>query len=124
MASTPLDTITCLLEARSAGDIDKALTFYESAATVVVQPGRTATGEEDVRGFTAATSSLPMTFGRRTVIEADGIALHISEWTLHRTNGEVHFGRTTDVLRRQMNGDWLIVIDNPWGGAVLDDAPA
>jgi ketosteroid isomerase-like protein len=28
-------------------------------------------------------------------------------------------GVTSDVLRRQADGRWLFVIDNPWGAGVL-----
>ena len=28
-------------------------------------------------------------------------------------------GRTTDVLRRQEDGVWRLVIDNPWGTTIL-----
>ena len=28
-------------------------------------------------------------------------------------------GATSDVLRKQPDGRWLFVIDNPWGAAIL-----
>jgi hypothetical protein len=28
-------------------------------------------------------------------------------------------GTTSDVLRRQGDGTWLFVIDNPWGAGIL-----
>jgi len=32
-------------------------------------------------------------------------------------------GESTDVLRRQEDGRWLIVLDNPWGAQILPPKP-
>lgn len=118
--SRPLDTITYLLAARARGDVASALSCYEPGATVVMQPSVFCNGEDAVRGFTEATISLSITYGDRKIVEAGDIALHISQWTLRPDNGSEITGRTTDILRRQPDGKWLLVIDNPWGGALLD----
>jgi ketosteroid isomerase-like protein len=43
----------------------------------------------------------------------------MAKWTLNGTSpegGPVEIaGQTSDVLRRQSDGNWLIVIDNPFG---------
>lgn len=119
----PLDTMTYLLAARARGDVTAALSCYEPGATVVMQPTVFGNGEEAVRRFTEATIALPITFGDRKIVDAGDIVLHLSQWTLRTEDGAQVTGRTTDVLRRQPDGRWLLVIDNPWGGALLD-APA
>ena len=120
MFHNPYDTIYHLLAARSRGDTAAAVACYEHDARVVVQPGMIETGEPGIRRFTEATMTLPIAFGDREIIEVDGIALHLSKWTLRPANGPEIVGRTTDVLRRQSDGTWLVLIDNPWGVSVLD----
>jgi ketosteroid isomerase-like protein len=43
-----------------------------------------------------------------------------SDWTLSGTdpndNAVELAGRTSDVARRQLDGNWVFVIDNPFGG--------
>jgi ketosteroid isomerase-like protein len=47
------------------------------------------------------------------------IALLFSDWTLSATDPDGHAiemaGRTSDVARRQSDGSWLFVIDDPYG---------
>ena len=118
--SKPLDTISYLLDVRSRGDIEAALTCYEPNATVVTEPGKLATGKDAIRAFIQATISLPIIFGDREIVEAKDIALHVSQWALRPTDGPEIAGRTTDVLRRQPDGNWLLAIDNPWGRSLLE----
>lgn len=118
--SKPLDTISYLLAARSRGDVGAALSCYEPNATVVVEPGKIATGEATIKGFTETVISLPITFGSHKIVEGEDIALHLSQWTLRPAEGAEISGRTTDILRRQPDGNWLLAIDNPWGSSLLD----
>jgi len=118
--SRPLDTINHLLAARERGDVSAALSCYESNATVVFEPGKFGSGEDAIRGFTEATITLPITFGDREIVEAGDIALHLSQWTLRPASGSEISGRTTDILRRQPDGKWLLIMDNPWGSSLLD----
>ena len=64
-----------------------------------------------------------MTTKRYKVIEAGDIALYCSEWIGNEIalNGSpVQIGgKSTDVLRRQPDGGWLIALDNPMGTAIL-----
>jgi len=120
MFPNPYDTIYHLLAARSRGDVAAALACYEPGATVVLQPGNIASGEAAIKTYTQTTMSLPITFGGREIVEADGIALHVSQWTLQTDTGDKISGRTSDVLRRQSDGNWLLLIDNPWGTQLLD----
>ena len=57
------------------------------------------------------------------MIEAEGVALYIGRWSLNGTdpagNAVAMGGESTDVLRRQQDGRWLIALDNPWGAQIL-----
>ncbi|MFD4787871.1 nuclear transport factor 2 family protein [Streptomyces sp. NPDC058459] len=118
--STPLATMRSLLAARSEGDTGRAVSCYEPDAVVVTDAdGTRASGPEAVRAFVEATSRIPLIFGDRGVVSHEQVALHHSEWRLELDSGTV-VGRTSDLLRKQPNGDWLIAVDNPYGTRILD----
>jgi ketosteroid isomerase-like protein len=57
------------------------------------------------------------------VIEADGVALFLSRWTLYVKGArpgvaERTFTATT-VFRKQPDGGWKALIDNPFGPLIL-----
>jgi ketosteroid isomerase-like protein len=53
------------------------------------------------------------------VVLASDLALLITEWSIsgNKPDGKPInlIGKGTVVLRRQSNGTWLMVIENPWG---------
>ena len=56
------------------------------------------------------------------VLKSGDVALLYTKWTLKGTDPEgspfERSGTTSDVARRQADGSWLFVIDNPFGGNV------
>jgi ketosteroid isomerase-like protein len=54
------------------------------------------------------------------VLEADGIALFISHWSLSRPGQTEKVFIATTVLRKQNHGGWKALIDNAQGPAILD----
>jgi uncharacterized protein (TIGR02246 family) len=107
------------------GDIEVILAFYEPKATFVVQPGQVAEGTVALRaalnGFLSMKPTLRM--GRFQLVVAGDLALSLVKWTLKGTGADGKTvqmeGTTTDVLRRQADGRWLFVIDNPGGVGIL-----
>ncbi|MDB5848522.1 MAG: hypothetical protein JWP29_2274 [Rhodoferax sp.] len=124
-ASTPLELITALVDARTRGDIDAAVAFFEPEATLIAQPGMPLKGPEAIRGFFETYVGWRPVFevSARDIITTGDLALHMSAWTLQGTGADGQAftlsGRTTDVFRRQPAGHWLVMIDNPWGTALL-----
>ena len=55
----------------------------------------------------------------KRVLQANDFTLLITEWTINGTEPDGKpinlTGRGTVVLRRQSDGNWLMVIENPWG---------
>jgi len=58
-------------------------------------------------------------FNRSSLLESNDIAILFSSWTLAGTGPDGKAvsmaGQTTDVVRRQKDGTWLLAIDNPFG---------
>lgn len=122
---TPLQTVEALVEAINNRDVDQAMALYEPTAAFVIEPGKIAVGIEAIReAFDALISLNPaITTEKYEVIEANGTALYCSTWSMKGTapDGTIvtQEGKSTDVLRRRPNGDWLISVDNPSGVAIL-----
>jgi uncharacterized protein (TIGR02246 family) len=103
------------------GDIEAILAFYEPKAAFVAQPGQVAGGTAALRvavnGFLSMKPTISL--GKYQAIVAGDIALSIAKWSLQGTDPDGKpiqmEGTTADVLRRQADGRWLFVIDNPWG---------
>jgi ketosteroid isomerase-like protein len=111
----------------NAGDLDGLLEMYDPNAVLMVQPGQTVLGLSAIRdaitGFLALKGTFAHTF--QTALQSGDTALIFSRWTLSGQSpaGPISLsGQTSDVARRQPDGRWLIVIDNPWGGQGTDAA--
>ena len=93
--------------------------------------GSQAAGREDVFGHLSPVFRDHPTgryVAKVTSIRAIGdVALYVARWRLRGTDPSgapvVLGGESTDVLRRQPDGRWLIALDNPWGPALLQSPP-
>ena len=121
-ARTPEEVHELFSKHFAAGDKEAILALYETEATFLPQPGQSVSGtaaiSEALGGFLALKGELKMQPAR--VLWSNDIALLFSKWTLKGTgpdgNAVELSGQTSDVVRRQADGTWLMVIDNPYGG--------
>ena len=120
-----LSLIETMTEAFEAKDIETVMATYEPMATVMFEPGQeTSEGPAIEAAFSAATAISPnFTYAGHEVIVQGDIALHISPWTMTGTlpDGQPVEGNglSVAVARRQLDGSWKMVIDNPYGGRLL-----
>ena len=118
---TPEQALKSIVEGINTGNLDALLLLYEPGAGFATQPGSLTHGEAGLRealaGFIAMKGKLDLKVTR--VLEAGGLALVTTVWSFAGTgsNGEPVklAAKSADVLRRQADGSWLFVIDNPWG---------
>jgi ketosteroid isomerase-like protein len=119
--ATPERVLETIVTGINSGDLESLMPLYESEAAFATQPGDLAHGSPGVRealsGFIAMNGKLDLEVTR--VLEVDDLALVLGAWTF---NGPGPDGepvrleaRNADVLRRQPDGTWRFVIDNPWG---------
>jgi uncharacterized protein (TIGR02246 family) len=120
-AERPEEAIELFAASLNRGDVDAAITLYDSEAAFAPQPGEQVTGLEAIRDALQQFAELrPRLRGETTnVLTAGDVALVHNRWQLEGTHPDgtpVEMrGYSTDVLRRAPDGSWRILIDDPWG---------
>ena len=122
-AKSPEDCDLLVAEYINAGNVDAVVDLYEPTATFMAEPGKPVTGHTAIRevmtAMIARKSRLEITVP--IVIQNDDLALTVADYTFTSTgpDGEpiASSGRSTEVVRRQADGTWQFIIDNPTGTA-------
>jgi len=119
--ATPEQVLATVVSGINSGDLESLMPLYESEAAFATEPGSLAHGapgvSEALTGFISMNGELDLEVTR--VLEADDLALVIGVWSFNGTGPDGEpvrlASRNADVLRRQSDGTWRFVIDNPWG---------
>ena len=120
-----LAAVQTMTEALHDGNIDGVMSSYEPGAAVMFEPGKSITDPAVLtRMFQGAFTLNPrFTYSGHEVFVAGDIAVHFAPWTMKGTTPDgqpaEQNGLSVAVLRKQADGNWLMVIDNPHGGALL-----
>jgi uncharacterized protein (TIGR02246 family) len=118
-AHHPTELHTLFAQAFNRGDLDDLLALYEPSATLVVA-GQPVVGQQSVRAalerWLAAGGQIVL--DTRAAIEGpDGLVVLHSAWAITPPKtaaaATVRRGLSTEVARRQPDGTWRFVIDNP-----------
>jgi uncharacterized protein (TIGR02246 family) len=118
-------TIDTNNKAVAAGDMEAILATFEATATMVAQPGMTVSGTPALReAFKQFLAINPhITVINQDLVQSGDIALHSYTWKMNGKTPDGHpveqSGFSLVVLRKQPDGKWLMVIDNPFGDALL-----
>ncbi|MES0864316.1 DUF4440 domain-containing protein [Ruegeria sp. SCPT10] len=107
-------------------NIPEVMDSYEPKATVLFEPAVPITENTMLKEMFAGMAALNPVFeypsGHDVVVNGD-IAIHISPWTMagKTQDGQAvaQNGLSIAVLRRQEDGSWKMVIDNPHGARLL-----
>ena len=103
------------------GDIEGVMASYESKATVVFEPGKPVSDPAVLRDMFkgAFTLNPKFSYSGHEVFVVNDIAVHIAPWTMRGKTPDgadiEQKGLSIAVRRRQPDGKWLMVIDNPHG---------
>ena len=120
--ATPEQVLETIVEGINSGNLDTLMPLYESEAAFATQPGDprarlTWRPSCALAGFISMKGKLDLEVTR--VLEVDDLALVTGTWSFDGTGPDGEPVRlaasNADVLRRQADGTWRFVIDNPWG---------
>lgn len=117
-AKTPEDVDRLFGEHVNAGDAAAVAALYEKDGVLVFQ-GTTFQGPEQIRAFlegmTAAKARIDMNV--KQVVQAGDVAVLYNDWSMTVTDAdgktEASSGKAIEVVRRQPDGTWKFVIDDP-----------
>ena len=114
-ARTPEQVHELFAAYATAGDAEGLVSLFEPDALMIPQPGTQARGAAQLREACAGLCALGARFSVRTdaVHVCGDLALMTNTWTATTPAGGSFGGRTTEVVRRQPDGRWLAVIDDP-----------
>lgn len=103
----------------AARALDELIALYEPAAVFAPRPGLVHAGRAAIGSALGELLALSpvMETSVREVHQADDVALVIVDWSLRGTAPDgstvTQAGRSADVLRRQSDGTWRVLIDHP-----------
>lgn len=103
----------------NAHDMNALMDLYENNSTTVDLEGHLLHSTEDLRAFLVGFLSVVKQLDGKTrrIIVADELALTSSTWSavIATPDGQVleATGTSTEVARRQADGTWRFVIDDP-----------
>ena len=102
-----------------AGDLDALLSLYEPDAVFMPEPDVILATRGEIRAALGAMLSLKpaMVVNPGEVLVAGDVALVQNDWSLTGTAPDgttiTQGGRSADVVRRQGDGTWRVLIDRP-----------
>ncbi|UCM90594.1 YybH family protein [Streptomyces marincola] len=107
-ATQPNDLGKYFIERANAGDVEGLVALYEPDAVLAFPPGSVATGHAEIRAvyeqFVAAAPVLEPGKEHPALVVGD-----LALTAVTQTNGDV----TVEIARRQPDGSWLWVADQP-----------
>jgi uncharacterized protein (TIGR02246 family) len=108
-AMTPEDITRLFVERSNAGDADGVADLYEENAVMAYPPGAQTIGREAIRGLWAKVLANRPHFEPETSLPT----LISGDLALTSTPPKDGAGARAQVVRRQNDGSWLRVLDQP-----------
>jgi ketosteroid isomerase-like protein len=110
-------------KAFNAGDLSTLLKLYDDQSVLVAEPGKPVQGLENIKqalmGFLAL--KLPIQLTVRRTYENGDVGLCVADWSISGKGPDgkdVKLGGTSaEVVRKTSAGNWVYVIDSPYGTA-------
>lgn len=121
-----MNAILAMTESFHKKDIDGVLASYEPNAVIVFEPEKPVSDPNAIReGFNGFFAVNPrFEYSGHEVFINGTLAMHFAPWTMTGKTPDgteiKQSGLSVVVLRKQSNGKWLMVFDNPFGQHLLN----
>lgn len=121
-AKTPAELHSHFLQAVNAGDLDGLLALYREDSCLLPSEGGEARGCKQIRAAFCMLVALRPTLqlSTRRIVDNGEFALLSADWMVHATGPDGSpiemAGRSMELARRDGDGHWYYLIDDPNGG--------
>ncbi len=112
----PSEINAAFADAVNRRDVDALLTLYDSDGAVVEMDGTLSVGPQEIRLHLERLLAIGghMVSTNLTAVEHGDLALVTAKWSLTDSTVAPRMeGRSSEVLRRQPDGTWAYLIDQP-----------
>ena len=111
-ATSPEQLSQLFSQAIGRGDLEAVMALYEPGAVFLTQSGDLRSGTDAIRQEMAPLADMKPEFKIKVdkVVSTGDITLMYSTWSM--SNSQLS-GRAIEVARRQPDGTWLYVVDDP-----------
>ena len=111
------DAHSTLAAAYNTGDLNTVLNMYDTSGIIVAEPGSPVSGNED---FTTAVKAILSIKGKMEIktvycLQSGDVAVGRSEWSIKEGNETKVSAKGVELMKRQADGGWKIVIDHAFG---------
>ena len=118
---SPEEVLTYQVQEFNKGNTDFLMALYEKEACLSPRPREIDNDSASIRRSFQGLIDMgaKLQANKKRVLYSGNLALLITEWTLvgkDPSGKSINLaGRGTIVFRRQPDGNWLMVVENPWG---------
>lgn len=111
------DAHKSLAAAYNTGDLNTVMNMYDATGIIVAEPNNPVSGKEKFEAAVKAILSIKGKMEIKTVycLEAGDVAVGRSEWSIRDGNETKVAAKGIELLKRQADGTWKIVIDHAFG---------
>lgn len=111
------DVHNLLAAAYNTGDLATVLQLYDVTGVIVATPGSPVSGKEPFEAAVKNIIAVTGTMEIKTVycLQAGDVAVGRSEWSIKEGNETKVSAKGVEVMKRQADGTWKVVIDHAFG---------
>jgi len=111
------DAHATLAAAFNTGNLATVLSMYDYNGIIVPEPDKPVTGKEKFEEAIKSILSIKGKMEIKTVycLQTEDLAVGRSEWTIKDGNEVKVSAKGIEVMKRQKDGTWKIVIDHAFG---------
>lgn len=111
------DVHAALAAAFNTGDLDAVFAIYDYNGIIVPEPGKVVSGREPFEQAVKAIQSIKGKMEIKTVycLQTGDLAVGRSEWSITDGDEVKISAKGIEVMQRQADGNWKIVIDHAFG---------